>query len=129
MLKRPSTTLLLALACAPALAEWTSLGDVGNAELFVDPATIVRNGDTATMWSIYALKAPATAGSATYVSLKRQDEFDCKGARMRGVQIAAYAEPMAGGKVVVDEKGTAGWAPVTPQSTGEKLLKVACTKE
>jgi len=124
-----STTLLLALACSPALAEWTSLGDVGNAELFVDPTTIVRSGDTATMWSIYALKEPATAGNSTYVSLKRQDEFDCKGARMRGVQIAAYAEPMADDKVVVDEKGTAGWAPVTPQSTGEKLLKVACTKE
>ena len=128
-MKKPSFALLLALACSSALAEWTTLGDVGNAELFVDPTTIVRTGDTATMWSIYALKATATAGGSTYVSLKRQDEFDCKGARMRGLTIAAYAEPMAGGKLVAEEKGTAGWAPVTPQSTGEKLLKVACGNE
>ena len=111
------------------MADWTSLGDVGNAELFVDRTTIVRSGDTATMWSIYALKTPGTAGGAAYVSLKRQDEFDCKDSRMRGLQVSAHPKPMAEGAAVASEKGTAGWAPVPAQSTGEALWKVACGKE
>lgn len=128
-MKRPILAALLALACGHTLAEWTSLGDVGNAELFVDKATIVRTGDKATMWSIYALKAPAAAGSASYVSLKRQDEFDCKELRMRPLQIGAYPKPMAEGTPVANEKSTANWAAPAPQSIGEKLLTVACAKE
>jgi hypothetical protein len=128
-LKLWTWTALLALASSPAMADWTSLGDIGNAELFVDRTTIVRKGDTATMWSINALKEPGSAGGATYVSLKRQDEFDCKGSRMRPLQIAAYPQPMGEGKAVASEKGTSGWAPVLENSTGETLWKVACGKE
>ncbi len=128
-MKRAICAALSALCCIPAMADWRSLGDAGTAEVFVDTASIVRTGDTVTMWSIYALKTPATAGSATYVSLKRQDEFDCKNSRMRGIQIAAYPEPMAEGRPVSSEKGTAGWTAVTPQSTGERLWKAACDKE
>ena len=128
-MKRPIIATLLTLACGLALAEWTSLGDVGNAELFIDRTTIVRTGDKATMWSIYALKAPATAGKASYVSLKRQDEFDCKESRTRPLQIAAYPKPMAEGTPVATEKSSADWSAPAPQSIGEKLLKVACAKE
>lgn len=120
---------LTALCCLPVAAEWRSLGDAGNAEVFVDPTTIVRKGDTATMWSIYALKSPASAGNATYVSLKREDEFDCKEPRMRGLQIAAHPEPMAAGQAVMTEKRATPWNAVTPQSIGEKLWKLACGKE
>jgi hypothetical protein len=128
-LKQPILAALLALSCGHAMAEWTSLGDAGNAELFVDKATIVRSGDKVTLWSIYALKAPAAAGSASYVSLKRQDEFDCKESRMRPLQIAAYPKPMAEGTPVATEKSSASWSAPAPQSIGEKLLKVACAKE
>lgn len=128
-LKRSTWTALLVLVSGPAAADWTTLGDVGNATLFVDRTTISRQGDMVTMWSLSELKAPATAGTATYVSLKRQDEFDCKGSRMRGLQIAAYAKPMAEGTAVASEKGTANWLPVPPQSIGERLWQVACGKE
>lgn len=128
-MKHAILAALLALACGHAMADWTSLGDVGNAELFIDRSTIVRTGDKATMWSIYALKAPASAGSASYVSLKRQDEFDCKESRMRPLQIAAYPKPMAEGTPVANEKSTANWAAAAPQSIGGKLLAVACAKE
>jgi hypothetical protein len=128
-LKQPILAALLALVGGHALADWTSLGDVGNAELFIDKSTIVRTGDKATMWSIYALKAPGSAGSASYVSLKRQDEFDCKESRMRPLQIAAYPKPMAEGTPVANEKSTASWTAPAAQSIGEKLLAVACAKE
>lgn len=128
-MKLLTLTAVLALAGSPALAEWSSLGDVGNAELFVDRATIVRRGELATMWSVSELKAPAAANGVAYVSLKRQDEFDCAGSRSRGLQISAYPLPMGEGKAVATEKGTRTWQPVAPQSVTEALLKIACAKE
>ena len=120
---------LLALSSGPAAAEWVSAGDAGNAELFIDRSTIARSGETATMWSVYALKAPGSANGAAYVSLKRQDEFDCAGSRMRGVQISAHPQPLGEGPAVVSEKGSNTWVPVTPQATSEALWKIACGKE
>jgi len=121
--------LLLALASADAAAEWVSLGDVGNVELFVDRASIVRNGDTATMWTVNALKEPGTANGATYVSLKRQDEFDCAGSRMRGLQISAHPQPLGEGRAVASEKGSGAWTAVTPEAISGALWKIACGKE
>lgn len=128
-MNRLAATALLALASGSALAEWVSIGDAGNAELFVDRATIVRSGDMATMWSVYALKTPGSANGKAYVSLKRQDEFDCAGSRMRGVQIAAHPQPLGEGAAVLSEKGSGTWTPVTPQATAEVLWKIACGKE
>jgi len=111
------------------MAAWDSVGDVGNAELFVDRSSIVRKGDMVTMWSVSALKAPGTANGVAYVSLKRQDEFDCAGSRMRGTLISAHPQPLGEGAAVVSEKGSGAWGAVTPQSSGEVLWKIACGKE
>ncbi len=128
-MRRWAWAALLAIASSPAMAEWVSVGDADNAEVFVDRSSIVRSGDNATMWSVYALKTPGSANGKAYVSLKRQDEFDCKGSRMRGVQISAHPQPMGEGPAVASEKGTAGWTAVAPDSLSEMLLKTACSKE
>ena len=121
--------LLLALASGHAAAEWVSVGDAGNAEVFVDRSTIERSGDTVKMWTVNALKAPGMANGLNYVSLKRQDEFDCKGSRMRGVQISAYTQPLGEGTAVASEKGSGAWTAVAADSISEALWKIACDKE
>ena len=128
-MNRLTWSALLALASGNALAAWVSLGDVGNAELFVDRSSIVRKGDMVTMWSVSALKTPGAANGLAYVSLKRQDEFDCADSRMRGMLISAHPQPLGEGAAVVSEKGNGAWAPVTPQSPGEVLWKIACGEE
>ena len=128
-MNRSTWLALLALASGNALAAWVSLGDVGNAELFVDRGTIVRTGDMATMWSVSELKTPGAANGVAYVSLKRQDEFDCAGSRMRGTLISAHPQPLGEGAAVASEKGNGAWMPVTPQSPGEALWKIACGTE
>ena len=120
---------VLAAASGNAAAEWASIGDQGQAEVFVDRATIVRKGDTATLWSVNALKSPGTAGGKTYVSLKRQDEFDCKNSLTRGVQISAHPQPLGEGEVIVSEKGSGKWVPISPGSPSETLWQIACGKE
>ena len=128
-MNRWTAVTLLALASGHAMAEWVSIGSQGQAEVFVDKATIKRSGDLATIWSINALKTPGSAGGKTYVSLKRQDEFDCKGLRTRGVQISAHGEPMGEGAAIVSEKGPGAWVAVVPDTPAETLLKIACAKE
>lgn len=129
MKRRAWVVVALAAASGGAAAEWVSIGDQGPAEVFVDKTTITRAGDTAKMWSLQELKSPGTAGGAAYVSLKRQDEFDCKDPRTRGVQIAAYPQPKGEGKAVASEKGSGTWTKVVPDSTNEVLWKIACGKE
>jgi len=111
------------------MAEWVSIGDQGPAEVFIDKTTITRTGDMVKMWMLQELKTPGSAGGAAYVSLKRQDEFDCKDPRTRGVQIAAYPQSKGEGKAVASEKGSGSWSKIVPGSTNEVLWKIACAKE
>ncbi len=127
--RRAWVMLALAAASAAAQADWVSIGDQGPAEVFVDKSTITRSGDTARMWSLQELKTPGSAGGAAYVSLKRQDEFDCKEPRTRGVEIGAYPQPKGEGKAVASEKGSGAWTKIAPGSTNEVLWKIACGKE
>ena len=120
---------VLAAASTSAAAEWVSIGDQGQAEVFVDRTTITRSGSTAKIWSISELKTPGSANGVAYVSLKRQDEFDCQGGRTRGVQISAHPKPMGEGAAIVSEKGSGAWTPVNPDSPSETLMKIACGKE
>ena len=128
-MNRWTAITLLALVSGYAGAEWVSIGNQGQAEVFVDKATIKRSGELATIWTVSALKTPGSAGGKTYVSLKRQDEFDCKGLRTRGVQISAHPEPMGEGVAIVSEKGTGAWVAVVPDTPAETQLKIACAKE
>ncbi len=122
-------TALAVAASGPALAEWVSIGDQGPAEIFVDKTTITRVGDMAKMSQLQELKAPRSAAGATYISLKQLDEYDCKDPRARGVEIAAYPKPMGEGTAVASQKGSGAWAKIVPESTNEKLWKIACGKE
>ncbi len=123
------TMAALAVASSGAAAQWVTMGDNGQAEIYIDKATITRSGDTAKMWSLQELKQPGSAGGAAYVSLKRLDEYDCKEPRTRGVEISAFPKPMAQGTAVASEKGSGAWTKVAPDSAIEKMWKIACGKE
>lgn len=116
-------------ASGAAMAEWVSIGDQGVAEIFVDKTTIARTGDTVKMTQLQELKEPRSAGGATFVSLKQVDEYDCADPRARGLEIAAFPKPMAEGTAVASQKGSGAWAKIVPDSTNEKLWKIACGKE
>ena len=123
------TMAVLAVASGGAAAQWVTMGDNGQAEIYIDKTTFARSGDTAKMWSLQELKQPGSAGGAAYVSLKRLDEYDCKEPRTRGVEISAFPKPMAQGTAVASEKGSGAWTKVAPDSAIEKMWKIACGKE
>jgi len=119
--------LLLAVVSSSASAEWVrvSVSDAGNT--YVDPATILRAGDKATMSEMTDYKQIIADSEFPYRSVKRQYEFDCKRRQLRALSMASYSGHMAKGDEVVAATSPAGeWAPVGSGSVGEIMWKVAC---
>jgi hypothetical protein len=111
---------------------WTKFG--GNTEgmtLYVESATISRNGDIVAMWHIYDNRAAETLADVNkqYMSIKGQDEYSCGERQSRVIATSFYADNMAKGELVYSDVNPSKWAPVAPGSVSEALLKKACDEK
>lgn len=61
-------------------------------------------------------------------SVKRLNEFDCKGNKSRTLAHSAYSEHMGTGDVTNSNTETGNWRPVSYDGSDETLLKYACRK-
>ena len=119
---RAAFALLVLVAPLPAGAAWLKVGEVGDAVLYVDPATIRKEGGFARVATLDDLKV---AGPGGEISLGFMREFDCKAGRVRVIDAAAYSGPMATGRLLGSESG-GRWNEVVPGTTGEDILKFVC---
>ena len=111
---------------------WTKYG--GNAEgttLYVESATISRNGDIAAMWHIFDNRAAETIADVNkqFMSIKGQDEYSCRERQSRVIATSFYADNMAKGELVYSDVNPGKWALVAPGSVDEALLKRACDEK
>lgn len=122
---------LLVLSSVPAYAEWVSIG-VDNPRgrtVYADPDTIRLNGDVVKMWSLNDYKTLQTGPSASYLSYKVQNEYDCAEERMRQLAATFFSGNMGRGDVVSVHLNKGPWQPVDPGSLGQSEWDVACDKE
>ena len=110
------------IASAPAGAGWLKMGEVADAVLFVDPATLRKEGAYSRVSTLDDLKV---AGPGGEISLTFVREFDCRGRRVRVIDAEAYSGPMATGRILGSESG-GRWNDVVPGTTGEDILKFVC---
>lgn len=82
----------------------------------------------ATMWHLTDFKTAHKDMGDKYMSMKDQNEYDCKEAKSRRRASSQHAENMGSGKVVYRDSFTAKWKPVPPDSGTEILWKFACVK-
>ncbi len=120
--------LLLTAAGNNAMAEWIDVGSNENTAIYVDPASVKRAGDMATMWHLTDFKTPRKDMGEKYLSAKDQNEYDCKEMKSRRRAYSQYSKNMGEGKVVYSDSFTSRWRPVPPDSGVEILWKFACTK-
>jgi hypothetical protein len=118
--------IFLLLLSSPAWAEWKSVGEDDAATSYVDPATIVRSGNTAKMWSLLDYKAFQRMVEVGYFSQKAQVEYDCTERKARGLSLSLHAEHMGQGKVIYEDTSPHEWEPVSPDTITETLRSVAC---
>src|SRR5258706_16177264 len=110
----------MVLAAQPACAEWLKMGEVPDAVLYIDPASIHEDGAFSTVLTLDDLKV---AGPGGELSMKFLREFNCKKKRVRVVDASAFSGPMGTGRVLGSEGG-GRWSGVLPGTTGEDILRV-----
>lgn len=120
--------MLLAVVSNSAMAEWVDVGSNENITIFVDPASIQRDGNMAKMWHLTDFKTPQKDMGEKYLSTKDQNEYDCKEVKLRRRASSQHSENMGKGKVVYSDSYTTRWKPAPPDSGIEIMWKFACAK-
>lgn len=120
--------LLLSVASNSAMAEWKEVGSNESTAIYVDPASVKRAGNMATMWHLTDFKTPQKDMGEKYLSAKDQNEYDCKEMKSRRRAASQHSENMGKGKLVYSDSYTTRWKPVPPDSGVEILWKFACVK-
>ena len=118
--------IFLMLLSSPAWAGWKSVGEDSTGTTYVDAATIIRNGNTATMWSLFDYKDFQRMVEVGYFSQKIHAEYACNAKKLRGLSLTLHADKMGEGKVIYEDTSPHDWEPIVPDSISETLLKVAC---
>ena len=123
--------ILLFLNSVPAYAEWVAVG--GNEEagvtVYADPGTIRRKGNLVTVWHLNDFKTVQIVKGNSYLSIKAQHQFDCKGDRERIIALMKFSGNMGSGKVVYKNSNKGKWSPLAPGSVSDDLGKLACSKK
>ncbi|MDE2309845.1 MAG: hypothetical protein KGL01_03330 [Betaproteobacteria bacterium] len=128
-MRKVTLMMLLVVVSNSALAEWISVASNKNTTIYVDPATVQRKGNMATMWHMTDYKTPSKDMGEEYLSTKDQNEYDCKEVKVRRRASSQHSKNMGGGKVVYSDTYTTRWKPVPPDSGIEILWKFACLKK
>jgi hypothetical protein len=119
-------TIALLLFSSPAWAAWNNIAETSNGTSYADPASIIRQADTATMWLLFDYKDFQRMVEVGYFSQKHQAEFDCKQTRYRVLTLLLHAEHMGLGKVIYADEAPHDWEDVEAGTLNETLRTLAC---
>lgn len=127
---RNGILVVLLVVCGRAIAEeWVAVRHNKYATGYANPATIVKDGNIAKMWSLVDCKfASHFIGGYPFMSITSLEEFDCKENKLRTLFYSLYPGKMGEGKVIFSDSNPSKWEPVLPDSAMEDYLKIACGK-
>ena len=128
-----SFLFLVALLCPTlAQAEWVKLVSVGAGEVtvYVDPASIKREGNVVVVSTLFDYATVRTLSGAPFQSATMEDEIDCAGKQSRTLAVTSHSEPMAGGHIVSTATGGyLPWTPIDPQGIFSAIFKFVCKEK
>jgi len=127
-MRKVISMMLLAVLSNSVMAELINVGSNENTTIYVDPSTVKKTGNTATMWHLTDFKTAQQDMGEKYMSAKDQNEYDCKEIKSRRRAYSQHSKNMGKGKVVYSDTFTSRWKPVPPDSGIEILWKFACIK-
>ena len=130
-MKKILLILVLAIMSSSVMAEWVQVDyDSGNGfTTYVNFFTIEESDRTVKIWSLVDYKkAQERAFLPLYMSINRQNEFNCMEGQMRELYTSYHAKNMGEGKVTFSDNTPNSWNAVPPNSIGRELWKHACGK-
>ena len=142
-LKAPSVYLIcfwplitvLFLSNVPAYAEWVAVEKdnllPGLQTLYVEPGSIRREGNLATVWQLLDFKwmQGSARGPTRFSSTKTHKQFDCAERRVRLLAFTEFSLQMGIGirnDGYVDKEN---WLAVEPESINYALWEIVCGKK
>lgn len=128
MRKAISALLLVSLASG-VQAEWIKTVSGDGLDIYVAPETIRQEGRKIKLWELYSYDSPQVENGKRYLSLKIQNEYDCKEIRVRSLAGVGHAKKMGDGDVRFTDNEPSKWMPVVPDSLGEAIWKLICEEK
>lgn len=117
--------VFFAIIAAPAWAGWVKVGETNASVLYIDPASITKDGHLRKVLEIRDLKQRNEIGA---MSLRGLFEYDCKEGKSRNLSVSAHSESMAGGKTLLSTSDPNDWNAVQPGTAVGSILKSVCAK-
>lgn len=118
---------LLMLMVDPAFAAWVKFGanDDSSIVMYIDPATIRKEGNLRRIWELQDLKNGDGNGGYSYRMLS---EYDCKGGRVRFLSFTVFPERMAAGRSLARGDEPMEWRHIAPGEITGDVLERVCRK-
>jgi hypothetical protein len=128
-MKKLLLTLMLAVVSSSAMAEWVAIGTTDNSTHYANPNTIRKSGNKVKIWTLTDFNAVEEHKGDKFLSIKAQEQYDCKEEQRRLLYFSRHSENMGGGGIVYsDAKPDKSWRPIPPDSVAEMVWKFACGK-
>ena len=127
-MKKSLLITLLLLSCVPAYAEWMPVYEIRQlaTTIFVDPQTILKEGDRVKISVLYDSKSAQFGRGGPLLSTQARSEFDCSQVRSRVLALTDFSGNEGSGKIVYSNSAEQKWEPVVPGSVSQTLWRVAC---
>lgn len=124
---------LLVMSCSAGLAqaEWVKVMDgsgAGGYTIYFETTSlgIDKKRGLVKVRLLYDFKTAQTNHKGPYLSIRVQQQYDCKEERSRILESSHFDGNMANGKSVSTDTTEEPWKPVAPGTIGETLWKMAC---
>ena len=113
---------LLLLITTTTWADWAHIGKTDLADLYIEPASIRKDGNLVTATQLTDYKQQQDNGG---LSLLTTVEYNCPQAQYRLVSVRRLAEPMGVGATLL-ETDNGPWYTITPDTASETLFLILC---
>jgi hypothetical protein len=120
-----STLSLLAMS---AHAEWTLTGGNEVASVYIDKASIKKEGDVATGWTLFDLKKATVINNKAAFSFVVKTQINCKNETSSVLSSISYEKNMQEGNVIYTDNTKSNASPIPPGTSDFNFYKIICEK-
>ena len=129
-----SLITFLVMCSAPTYAEWVAVEKdyllPGLQTVYIDPDTILTEGNLVTVWQLVDFKTMQGGRSPTrFFSTKTHKQFDCVAKRFRLLAFTEFTDGMGTGEPTGGYVDKNKWLSVQPESVTQALWEVICSKK
>jgi hypothetical protein len=125
----PALILLMLLWSTPSQAEWQKVTSTDSGIIYIDDASMKKQGSVRSFWSVFDYKAPQKAQrGAFYVSTRTHMEMDCRKEIVHILQFSMHSGPMLTGEIIDSQGVMREWQTIPPDTPLVNIFKFVCQR-